>query len=198
MASISRFIRPVVRQGFAPFRPLSTTTRNLNAGGKELGVGEMEGIEYKVQPLKRTGEDESILRARLQYQSRKRGMREGELLLSTFAASNLQGMGVSEMQEYDKLLDENDWDIYYWATQNENEPPQGKEELGFEPKPAPGEWAQTVGAFRPAYRPVPSRWQGSPILLKLREHVEKQKTLPQAEGKPGGMAFVPDLPSREP
>lgn len=31
----------------------------------ELGVGEMEGITFKVEPLKRTGEDVSTIRARL-------------------------------------------------------------------------------------------------------------------------------------
>lgn len=112
-------------------------------------------------------------------------MREGELLLSTFAADNLDQMTVPEMQEYDRFLDENDWDIYYWATQPE-EAPSGQEKHQFEPKPAQGEWAQTIGAFRPAYRPVPSRWKSSAVLSRLRGHVEKQKTSPQAKGKPGG------------
>jgi len=31
----------------------------------ELGVGEMEGITFKVEPLKRTGEDATTMRARL-------------------------------------------------------------------------------------------------------------------------------------
>ena len=31
----------------------------------ELGVGEMEGITFKVEPIKRTGEDVSTMRARL-------------------------------------------------------------------------------------------------------------------------------------
>lgn len=34
-----------------------------------------------------------------------------------------------------------------------------------------GEWAQTVGAFKPAYRPVPARWKNSEILAMLRKHV---------------------------
>lgn len=32
---------------------------------KDLGVGEMEGAKFKVEPLKRTGEDGNTLRARL-------------------------------------------------------------------------------------------------------------------------------------
>ena len=31
----------------------------------ELGVGEVEGVEFKVEPLKRTGEDANTMRARL-------------------------------------------------------------------------------------------------------------------------------------
>ena len=38
-------------------------------------------------------------------------------------------------------------------------------------KPRSGEWAQTVGTFKPAYRPVPARWRNSEILSLLRRHV---------------------------
>lgn len=34
-------------------------------GTNELGVGEMEGATFKVEPLRRTGEDENTMRARL-------------------------------------------------------------------------------------------------------------------------------------
>lgn len=34
-------------------------------GTKELGVGELEGASFKVEPLRRTGEDENTTRARL-------------------------------------------------------------------------------------------------------------------------------------
>ncbi|KAI0319305.1 Flavinator of succinate dehydrogenase-domain-containing protein [Amylostereum chailletii] len=68
------------------------------------------------QPLPRPNELLETTRARLVYQSRKRGTLESDLLLSTFAQENLAGMGADELREYDKLLDEADWDIYYWAT----------------------------------------------------------------------------------
>ena len=55
------------------------------------------------EPLDRTGEDERTLRARLVYQSRKRGMLEGDLLLSTFARDQLAGMGMDELREFDKV-----------------------------------------------------------------------------------------------
>lgn len=55
------------------------------------------------QPLDRTGEDEKTLRARLVYQTRKRGMLEGDLLLSTFARDHLGSMSMKQLQEFDKV-----------------------------------------------------------------------------------------------
>lgn len=51
-------------------------------------------------------------------QSRKRGILESDLLLSTFADVYLGDMSPEQLEEYDRFLDENDWDIYYWATQD--------------------------------------------------------------------------------
>lgn len=42
----------------------NATIGSLSADG-EIGVGEMEGIKFKVEPLKRTGEDANTMRARL-------------------------------------------------------------------------------------------------------------------------------------
>ncbi|KAI0760407.1 DUF339-domain-containing protein [Fomes fomentarius] len=73
-------------------------------------------------PLPRPGEGVETMRARLVYQSRKRGTLESDLLLSTFAQERLGSMGERELREYDKLLDEPDWDIYYWATGKKTPP----------------------------------------------------------------------------
>ncbi|XP_034979587.1 succinate dehydrogenase assembly factor 2, mitochondrial [Zootoca vivipara] len=58
-------------------------------------------------------------RARLLYESRKRGMLENCLLLSFFAKENLNRMNEQQLDLYDRLINEpsNDWDIYYWATE---------------------------------------------------------------------------------
>ncbi|KAI1802172.1 DUF339-domain-containing protein [Daldinia bambusicola] len=247
--------------------------------GQDIGVGELEGTEFRVEPVRRTGEDDGTMRARLVYQSRKRGTLESDLLLSTFADEYLPAMTRAQMEQYDRFLDENDWDIYYWATQ---EPPsessssstsstatttptpsiatedtssadyaggveaaiseatpldigtsdgpagtstttttttsehlttggaplsgdssQGKEQEQAVPPVAAasaaaaaepyrtqaetGEWAQTVGTFKPAYRPVPARWRDSEILQMLRQHVKARAK------ETGGMAFMPAL-----
>jgi hypothetical protein len=101
--------------------------------------------------------------------------------MSTFADAHLNYMTKELLEQYDRFLDENDWDIYYWATQepaqesgDTSSSVQGSEKAVNEPIPRArntGEWAQTVGTFKPAYRPVPSRWQYSEILAMLRKHV---------------------------
>jgi hypothetical protein len=119
--------------------------------------------------------------------------------MSTFADTHLPSMTVAQMTQYDLFLDENDWDIYYWATQeptptsleaaegavntgkNLGPTDPGKQtgpeaesdeyKQGSAVEPAKGEWAQTVGTFKPAYRPVPARWRNSEILASLRRHV---------------------------
>ena len=213
----------------------------------DLNVGEIEGGTFRVEPLRRTGEDINTMRARLlckpcsspqEYlanadgggtdQSRKRGTLESDLLLSTFADTNLGNMSPKQLQQYDLFLDENDWDSYYWATQEptptsmayaEGAGPSyaSPEAQGKDPdnasdktpkdgqevrKPAKGEWAQTVGTFKPAYRPVPARWKSSEILSKLRKHVIERSAggLHIAEGESigrkasgGGLAFMPEL-----
>jgi hypothetical protein len=105
--------------------------------------------------------------------------------MSTFADAHLKEMTQAQLEQYDRFLDENDWDIYYWATQepaqdagaaSQDSTSSGKEASNAVDQPVPGqksstEWAQTVGTFKPAYRPVPARWQNSEILAMLRRHV---------------------------
>ena len=95
-------------------------------------------------------------------------------------------MTSKQLEQYDLFLDENDWDIYYWATQEPSPtsretaegagpdkaatPAQGRDKAPWQENPS-GEWAQTVGRSKPAYRPVPARWKNSEILSMLRKHV---------------------------
>ncbi|RKF64150.1 Succinate dehydrogenase assembly factor 2, mitochondrial [Erysiphe neolycopersici] len=206
--------------------------------GLELDVGEIRGAKFKVEPLRRVGEDANTMRARLLYQSRKRGTLESDLLLSTFAEAHLRDMTEAQLANYDLFLDENDWDIYYWATQDphlessklvadatfqrkrgtslnqsQNEASSKVQGNHLEKKDAPeletdkwrngkprsGEWAQTVGTFKPEYRPVPARWKNSEILAMLRRHVISRSAggISDTDGKNstggGGMAFMPPI-----
>ncbi|KAH7108452.1 Flavinator of succinate dehydrogenase-domain-containing protein [Auriculariales sp. MPI-PUGE-AT-0066] len=86
---------------------------------------DVEGLPPR--PAPRPNEDVRTLRARLTYQSRKRGTLECDLLLSTFASENLASMSEGELREYDQLLDEPEWTIYYWAIGKREPPPRWAE-----------------------------------------------------------------------
>ncbi|KAK8055404.1 TPR repeat protein-like protein [Apiospora rasikravindrae] len=272
MASLQKVLRPAAcRAAFARqlLRPLSTTT--AFRASADIGVGELEGAKFKIEPMRRVGEDDKTMRARL---SRKRGTLESDLLLSTFADAYLPQMTKEQMQQYDMFLDENDWDIYYWATQEVPSPANeaaasnkssdsadtssasygggaeaqhainsattqstwepmvspfaeavadiqtgktGKnaaaasdavsEELyggsgrtlaqsqqgDVPPQPKNGEWAATVGTFKPAYRPVPARWRDSEVLRLLREHVKRRSKGGSEGGRYGVHAQLEEL-----
>lgn len=67
----------------------------------------------------------------MQYQSRKRGMLENDLLLSTFAAKYLKTMSATQTEMYDNLINKpsNDWDIYNWAVGSKETPPEYENEI---------------------------------------------------------------------
>lgn len=58
------------------------------------------------------GEDRRL--KRLAMRSWRRGMRETDLLLGPFADAELAGMGASDLDLYEALLEENDQDLYAW------------------------------------------------------------------------------------
>jgi succinate dehydrogenase assembly factor 2 len=98
---------PRLRRDVDPFPlPLSdpelaAAASRVPSSGDKLSPEDAELLMPK--PLDRTGEDEKTIRARLVYQTRKRGMLEGDLLLSTFARDSLDAMSLAEMQEFDKV-----------------------------------------------------------------------------------------------
>ena len=57
----------------------------------------------RLPPIPRYGESIETKRARLVYQSRKRGTLESDLLLSTFAEKHLAEMTEAELDEYDQV-----------------------------------------------------------------------------------------------
>ncbi|XP_058462033.1 succinate dehydrogenase assembly factor 2, mitochondrial [Malaya genurostris] len=91
-----------------------------NDGNKNLPP--MFDLEDKSLPIPiykaKQNEPLKLQKSRLLYQSRKRGMLENGLLLSTFAAKHLESMNAQQTKLYDSLINlpSNDWDIFYWAT----------------------------------------------------------------------------------
>eukprot|EP01132_Coremiostelium_polycephalum_P001212 gene1212-1530_t len=55
-----------------------------------------------------------ILRKRLLYQSKERGMLENDLLLGSFASKMIQQLSEEQLKQYDLLLQQPDPDIFNW------------------------------------------------------------------------------------
>ena len=53
---------------------------------------------------------------RLHMRSMRRGIKEMDLILSAYAAETLSGMSDSDLSRYDRMLDENDHDLYLWVS----------------------------------------------------------------------------------
>lgn len=59
---------------------------------------------------------------RLHMRSMRRGIKEMDLILSTYAGRHLADMTEAELDVYDALLNENDQDLYRWVTGQEMPP----------------------------------------------------------------------------
>ncbi|PAV81383.1 hypothetical protein WR25_06849 [Diploscapter pachys] len=68
--------------------------------------------------------DLSTTRARLLYQSKKRGILENDILLGEFAESHLPKMNAAELAEYDKLIngEHMEWDLFYYISDRKQPP----------------------------------------------------------------------------
>nr|XP_055168928.1 succinate dehydrogenase assembly factor 2, mitochondrial [Nyctereutes procyonoides] len=100
--------------------PLLSTPSNRFYRGDSPTDSQKDMIEIPLPPWQeRTDESIETKRARLLYESRKRGMLENCILLSLFAKEYLHHMTEKQLNLYDRLINEpsNDWDIYYWATE---------------------------------------------------------------------------------
>ncbi|GJN89191.1 hypothetical protein Rhopal_002168-T1 [Rhodotorula paludigena] len=79
-------------------------------------IRSMDDLIASPHPEGRDNEDTEILRKRLVYESRKRGILEMDLILSTFAKDRLPTMSDRELREYDRFLTLPDWTIFYYVT----------------------------------------------------------------------------------
>ncbi|MFQ5566281.1 MAG: succinate dehydrogenase assembly factor 2 [Paracoccaceae bacterium] len=53
---------------------------------------------------------------RLKMRSWRRGIQEMDLILGAFADAELGGLDAATLDAYERLLEVNDWDLYYWVT----------------------------------------------------------------------------------
>ena len=61
-------------------------------------------------------EDRETRLKRLRLRSWRRGTREMDLILGPFADADLAKLDAAALDAYERLLEENDWDLYYWIT----------------------------------------------------------------------------------
>ena len=61
-------------------------------------------------------EDRETRLKRLRLRSWRRGTREMDLILGPFADAGLAELDAPALDAYERLLEENDWDLYYWIT----------------------------------------------------------------------------------
>ena len=63
-----------------------------------------------------TDEPQDLKIKRLHMRSMRRGIKEMDLILSSYAAARLPQMDAAALDHYDRLLDENDHDLYQWVS----------------------------------------------------------------------------------
>ncbi|XP_065344597.1 succinate dehydrogenase assembly factor 2, mitochondrial-like [Cloeon dipterum] len=124
----------VAGKNFSKLRVSALPSRCFSQSAVRLNdMKDPEGIKEPYIPPYQEKLDEPVRmkKARLIYQSRKRGMSENGLLLSTFAAKYLENMDEKSLQDYDRLINlpSNDWDIFYWATGVKPTPPEFDNEI---------------------------------------------------------------------
>lgn len=95
-------------------RSIQKFTRAALRTASEASLTGPAGISIPKR-VERPNESDEQMRRRLVYQSRKRGILEADLLLSTFIDKYMSKLTTEQLRVYDRLLDENDWDLYYWT-----------------------------------------------------------------------------------
>jgi len=68
-------------------------------------------------------ETRDVMIKRLSMRSMRRGIKEMDLILSDFASQSLTAMDEADLTLYDKLLSENDHDLFSW-TNGQSAPPE--------------------------------------------------------------------------
>ncbi|XP_053600490.1 succinate dehydrogenase assembly factor 2-B, mitochondrial-like [Plodia interpunctella] len=115
------YLRPMhVAQKLRSITFCSDGTKHVDTTYMEIPVYNVD----KAQPLE-------VRKARLHYQSRKRGMLENDLLLSTFAKKYLNTFNEEQTMMYDRLINSpsNDWDIFHWIVQKKPTPKEFDNEV---------------------------------------------------------------------
>lgn len=74
-------------------------------------------------------EDREIRIKRLKYRANHRGIKEMDIVLGGFANRHLDQLGESQVEDFEKLLDEHDRDLLMWVTGEMEFPVQDLQEI---------------------------------------------------------------------
>lgn len=72
--------------------------------------------------------DEARLK-KLKFRAWRRGFREADLILGPFADEHVAGFSPDQLDEFERLLEVPDQDLYAWITDREPTPPEYDGEL---------------------------------------------------------------------
>lgn len=72
-----------------------------------------------------------VMRKRLHMRSIRRGIKEMDLILMGFSEAHLAGLGDAQLKVYDRLLNENDHDLYQWVSGQSEGPAEYAELMGL-------------------------------------------------------------------
>ena len=144
------------------FRPLS---RNFSASFISLNAQRPPPLD-NIMPIRRANETQEQKLKRLIYKSRKRGILEMDIILSGFAAEYLNKLSKEDLEKYDLLLDELDWNVYRWITD------EGADASKVTNTPNEQEAVGTGGGVD-----VPEHWKNEKIIKMLKDYVNRGKGL---------------------
>jgi antitoxin CptB len=65
-----------------------------------------------------------VMRKRLHMRSIRRGIKEMDLILMGFSKVHLAGLDAAQLKIYDRMLNENDYELYQWVSGQSEEPPE--------------------------------------------------------------------------
>ncbi len=90
---------------------------------------------------------------KLKLRASRRGFREADLILGPFAAERLDGFDVARLDEFERLIDEPDQDIYDWILERTAAPAEHDTAVLAEIRRFVAEGRATIPGLRPLAKP---------------------------------------------
>ena len=84
----------------------------------------LTSVRFQSESVGQFNENLDTKKRRLLWQSRKRGISENDLLLSTWFQQEMNNLTMKELEEYDLIINApvNEWDLFYWISKTRDVP----------------------------------------------------------------------------